>query len=86
MSWKYLVEGAVWVNSIPEIPGIPERGNSTDEGQRWEEHGEKLVSVGAQGARGSTCRHETTEVGREGLAMWGCVSKLRMSVSFPRWR
>lgn len=43
MSWKYLVEGAVWVNSIPEIPGIPERGNSTDEGQRWEEHGEKLV-------------------------------------------
>lgn len=48
MSWKYLVEGDVWVNSIPEIPGIPKRRNSTDEGQRWEEHGEKLVWLEAK--------------------------------------
>lgn len=42
------------MNSIPGVPGIPERGISTDEGQGWEEHGKRLVSVaGAQGAGGS---------------------------------
>lgn len=39
MSGKYLVERDVWVCSIPEIPDIPERGNSSDEcvvGGAWE--------------------------------------------------
>lgn len=62
MSGKCLVEGDVWVNSIPEIPGIPERGNSTDEGHWWEEHGKKASVVGV---RGSTFRHEIIEVGRD---------------------
>lgn len=57
----------MWVNSIPGIPGIPERKNSTNEGQWWEEHGKRLVSVtGAQEARGnSTSGQEITEVGKD---------------------
>ena len=45
MSRKSLVGGDVWVKSIPEIPDILERGNSTDESQWWEEHGKKLVAL-----------------------------------------
>jgi len=35
------IEGGMWVNNIPGIPGIPERRNSTDEGQWWKDHGKK---------------------------------------------
>lgn len=53
------------VNSIPGIPGIPERKNSTDEGQRWEEHRKRPVNViGVREARGSTSGQEIREVGR----------------------